>query len=72
MPIFEFKCKKCGNTFETLCFRSSGEDKGPCPSCGSEESEKLLSTFSSVDSGSGQSIGGTSISPSCAPRGGFS
>ncbi|MDQ1336067.1 MAG: hypothetical protein QG552_3017 [Thermodesulfobacteriota bacterium] len=72
MPIFEFKCKKCGTVFESLCFRSSGEDKGPCPSCGSEDSEKVLSTFASVASGSGKGLGGISTSSSCASHGGFS
>lgn len=71
MPIFEFKCNRCGKVFESLCFRSSGEDKGPCPSCGSEESEKVLSRFASVASGSGKVLGGVSSSSSCASRGGF-
>jgi putative FmdB family regulatory protein len=72
MPIFEFKCNKCGNVFESLCFRSSGEDKGPCPVCGSNDSEKVLSTFSSMASGSGKSLGSLSSSSSCASHGGFS
>jgi len=71
MPIYEFKCRKCGSVFESLCFRSSGEDKGACPSCGEQESDKLLSTFSSVSSGSGDSFG-SSVSPSCGSHGGFS
>ncbi|HIJ39890.1 MAG TPA: zinc ribbon domain-containing protein [Deltaproteobacteria bacterium] len=71
MPIYEFKCGKCGNVYESLCFRSSGEDKGPCPSCGEQEGEKLLSTFSSVSSGSGHSLG-SSASSSCGSHGGFS
>ncbi|MBC8178820.1 MAG: zinc ribbon domain-containing protein [Desulfobacteraceae bacterium] len=74
MPIYEFKCKKCDNTFESLCFRNTGEDKGPCPSCGSEESEKQLSIFSSVSSDSGpcMDMGSCSDAPSCASQGGFS
>ncbi|MBW1780901.1 MAG: zinc ribbon domain-containing protein [Deltaproteobacteria bacterium] len=72
MPIYEFKCKKCGTVFESLCFRSSGEDKGPCPSCGSEKSEKLLSTFSSAGSSSDLGLGSSAASASCASHGGFS
>ncbi|MBW2709436.1 MAG: zinc ribbon domain-containing protein [Deltaproteobacteria bacterium] len=72
MPIFEFKCKKCGNLYESLCFRSSGEDKCPCPACGGDESEKQLSIFSSAGSGSSLDLGGASASGSCAPSGGFS
>ena len=72
MPIFEFKCKKCGTIFESLCFKSSGEDKGPCPSCGADDSEKMLSAFASVSSGSGKGLAGASASSSCASHGGFS
>ena len=73
MPIYEFKCKKCGNLYETLCFRSNGEDKGPCPACGGNESKKQLSIFSSAGSGSGLDLGSASASGSCgAPSGGFS
>lgn len=72
MPIYEFKCKKCGNLYESLCFRSSGEDKGPCPSCGGNESEKQLSIFSSAGSGRGPDLGGVQASGSCSPSGGFS
>ena len=72
MPIFEFKCKKCGNLYESLCFRSSGEDKGPCPTCGGSEGKKQLSIFSSAGAGSNLDLGGASASGSCAPSGGFS
>ena len=72
MPIFEFKCKRCGTVFESLCFRSSGEDKGACPSCGSDDSEKLMSTFASVGGGSEKGPGSLSTGSSCASHGGFS
>ncbi|MCD6305597.1 MAG: zinc ribbon domain-containing protein [Deltaproteobacteria bacterium] len=72
MPIFEFKCNKCGNVFESLCFRSNGEDKGPCPLCGADDSEKVLSTFASVASGPGKGLAGATAASSCASHGGFS
>jgi putative FmdB family regulatory protein len=62
MPIYEFKCKKCGNVFEHLCFRSDDKDHVSCTSCGHKETETLLSTFSSKGSGSSD----------CLPSGGFS
>jgi len=43
MPIYEYKCQKCGHKFEELVF---GERKIKCPKCGSISSEKLFSTFS--------------------------
>jgi putative FmdB family regulatory protein len=63
MPIYEFKCKICGNIFEYLCLRSDDKDHVVCPSCGRGEAETLLSTFSSK---------GPVTSSSCSPSGGFS
>ncbi|MBI5568772.1 MAG: zinc ribbon domain-containing protein [Desulfomonile tiedjei] len=45
MPIFEFKCERCGHEFESLVF--SSETRAPvCPSCGSSEAKKVFSVFS--------------------------
>ncbi len=56
MPLFEYECKKCGKKFEKLIFSS---DKNPikCPKCGSEETKKLLSLFSSKGSCGSTSTG---------------
>lgn len=35
MPIFNFKCEKCGKLFETLLKNRSEEAE--CPACGSKE-----------------------------------
>lgn len=40
MPIFEYKCRSCGNQFEALVRKS---DIPACPSCKGIELEKLLS-----------------------------
>lgn len=63
MPIYEFRCKHCGHTFEYLCLRSDDKDHVVCPSCGRDGAETLLSTFSSK---------GSMPSVSCSPSGGFS
>lgn len=68
MPIFEYRCKNCGEKFETLVF-SSQTKPVKCEKCGSEQTEKLMSTFASggvSGSGSGYNSGG------CSPSGGFS
>ena len=40
MPIFEYRCKSCGQQFEALVRKS---DTPTCPSCQSVDLEKLLS-----------------------------
>ncbi len=71
MPIYEFKCKKCGNVFECLCLRSKDRDQMRCPLCGCKDTEALLSTFSSVDSGNSLKGSSRASSP-CSSPGGFS
>lgn len=43
MPIFEFRCKKCGEEFEELV--SGANEKVACPACGKKSTERKLSTF---------------------------
>ena len=38
MPIFDFDCKECGNTFERLV--RAADIPPECPSCGSKNTEK--------------------------------
>ncbi|HEC32239.1 MAG TPA: zinc ribbon domain-containing protein [Deltaproteobacteria bacterium] len=63
MPIFEYKCKKCGSTFEKIVF-GSAERKVECPDCHSRDVAKLFSAFSMR--GSTKSAGSSSCSPSGA------
>lgn len=42
MPIFEYKCKKCGTVFE---FLARAGQKPVCPACKSRRLEKLISAF---------------------------
>lgn len=44
MPIYEFKCSKCGEFFELLKMSSRDEEAIKCPKCGSDEFERVLST----------------------------
>ncbi len=72
MPIYELKCKNCGNIFEYLCFKSSDRDQALCPKCGHKKSDLLMSAFSSTSSSStGKGANSASLS-SCSPSGGFS
>ena len=65
MPLFEFECNDCNNSFEDLV-RSNDEVEGViCPICGSESTNKKISTFATKGSlstnyalsGSGASTG---------------
>ncbi len=62
MPIYEHKCKTCGEKFEVLVYSDS--EKVICNRCGSEESERLISCFAAVSSSS-------SLSGPCRKSGGF-
>lgn len=70
MPIYEYKCSKCGNIFEKLVFASDQEEKFVCPSCGDQDACRLMSSFS-CGSSSGGGLGASALS-SCASSGGSS
>jgi len=46
MPIFEYRCRECGTTFERIV--SSGQNTTTCKQCGSKGVEQLLSVFAVV------------------------
>ncbi len=52
MPIFEYKCCKCGVAFERLV--PNADTKVTCEHCGSKQVEKQFSTFSANLSSSKQ------------------
>ena len=72
MPVYEFKCKKCGNVFEYLCLKSADKEQACCPQCGNKETDVLLSAFSSMSSNSSQVGVMPSSASRCSPSGGFS
>jgi putative FmdB family regulatory protein len=45
MPIFEFVCQECRQPFEELVRSSSAVEEVVCPSCGSRQVRKQISTF---------------------------
>ncbi|HON09853.1 MAG: zinc ribbon domain-containing protein [Fibrobacter sp.] len=50
MPIFEYRCKKCGKIFEELV-TGNRDQTLPCPSCGSLTTEKLMSVIGGISMG---------------------
>jgi len=45
MPIYTYKCKKCGKTFDFLAGVGRGNEKPQCPKCKTREVEKLFAPF---------------------------
>jgi putative FmdB family regulatory protein len=54
MPVYEFRCRTCDQTFEERRSMSQANDPAKC-SQGHENSVRLLSVFASVGGGSGVS-----------------
>jgi len=63
MPIYEYKCQKCGNKFELLQNMSATNEGVACPKCGTPKPVKQLSLFTS--SGKRSSTCETGVCPTC-------
>jgi putative FmdB family regulatory protein len=50
MPIYEYKCRGCGEVMEV--FTKNQAEAVKCPHCGSEEMEKLFSSSYMIRMGS--------------------
>lgn len=65
MPIYAYRCRRCGTEFEKLVLSAAGADRAICPSCQSEEVERQLTLF-----GLGSRPGTLSTESRCAPSSG--
>jgi putative FmdB family regulatory protein len=45
MPIYEYQCRGCGQSFEKLQKMDEGKKTIKCPHCGQEKAERVLSDF---------------------------
>ncbi|RJP71266.1 MAG: zinc ribbon domain-containing protein [Ignavibacteriales bacterium] len=72
MPVFEYKCTDCNTKYEVLHKSTSNLSEVTCPSCHSQNSKKLLSSFSaSVNDSSSASYGDSCTGGTCGlPSGG--
>jgi putative FmdB family regulatory protein len=64
MPIFEYVCRNCQTTFETLMLPGEGEAPA-CPQCGGQDVEKLMSAGAVRPHGIPTGSGGWKL-PKCA------
>jgi putative FmdB family regulatory protein len=69
MPIYEYQCRKCGETFELLFRNSEEKVHVTCPKCKSTRTQRLMSAFAGKignTSDGGASCGSCSAT-SCSP-----
>jgi len=45
MPVYEYKCQKCGQQFEITCHLSERDEQAVCPECGSKDVQPVISSF---------------------------
>jgi putative FmdB family regulatory protein len=70
MPYYEYRCNKCGESFEMMLRFSEADHLPACPKCESPNTQKKLSKVISFGTtGSGAT---SSTSSNCGPQGGFS
>jgi len=65
VPLYEFRCKSCDDTFEVRRSMAESNDPASCPA-GHDNAVRLLSVFASV----GASAGGSSAPVASAPTSG--
>ncbi len=53
MPLYEYRCEKCGKRFEKLRRMQDADREIQCPECLSDEVERLLSSFATGGCGAG-------------------
>ena len=68
MPIYEFDCQDCGDSFESLVMSFTKIDGVTCPECKSANIQKKISTFA-VKGDLGSSSSFSTSAAACAPGG---
>jgi putative FmdB family regulatory protein len=66
MPLYEFQCTDCDQSFEELVRAANAIVEVRCPECGSDYVRRKVSVFASRVSGGG---GAFTSAASCAPSG---
>jgi putative FmdB family regulatory protein len=66
MPLYEYVCLNCGKSFELLVDFSETKEQKECPSCKSNHTNRIISSFASL--GIGNSI---TTSTSCSSNSRF-
>ncbi|MEI6530932.1 MAG: zinc ribbon domain-containing protein [bacterium] len=73
MPIYEYRCKSCNHRFEIFfCDMNAGDVEICCPSCRSQDSKRIMSSFAATGvstPSSGGSCSGSCSHSSCSSCG---
>ena len=74
MPLYEYKCSDCETRFDALRGMADADAPIACPTCGSDNTCRLISLFSAIGgdgviAGAGASCGSCAPSASCATCG---
>jgi putative FmdB family regulatory protein len=64
MPLYEYRCQACGDTFETIRGINDKDADVACPICGEKKAEKLMSACCCVTKGDSSPASASSCGPS--------
>jgi putative FmdB family regulatory protein len=69
MPIYEFRCRKCKQTFEVIYRNREDNQSVTCPECKSTRTQRLMSTFAGKigNTSTGGASCGSCAATSCSP-----
>ncbi len=63
MPLYEYQCERCGDTFEELVSLSERDNGRACPKCHSKRARRVVSLCAMGVSSDGSNA--ASESPTC-------
>jgi putative FmdB family regulatory protein len=72
LPLYEYRCRGCGERFEVLQRLGASGDDVLCPRCGEERPERVLSTFAAGGAREGAGAAAMAAGGACCRRPGFS
>ncbi len=74
MPIYEYACTACGETFDrlqrTMSATAAEADRPSCPACASTQTRRSLSLFAVAAESAKAGGGGDDAAPTCGRCGG--
>lgn len=65
MPVYDYKCRKCGAEFEKFLRSLAAASSVKCEKCGSAKVEKLVTCCAISSGGRTESAGSSTSSHSC-------